>query len=144
MQTKFRNLPAAVVGAALILPFVLLVAISAPAQFLAKLGYANPVNGSIGALLGSNVSVGITLLVLFPVAAFLVNFVALIWSGFKNRDLTVRQFVMSNVASIIIMALGFGFALFVPLHDAIPCFLNGVSHGGFNNLLQLVRACRNA
>ncbi|HUZ92765.1 MAG TPA: hypothetical protein VNG29_02075 [Candidatus Paceibacterota bacterium] len=144
MKIKFKNLPAAIAGAALLLPFALLVAIAAPAQLLYKLGYANPVNVGIGQIIGTHVGLGTVILIFFPIAAFLINFVALIWAGFRDRELTVKQFVAGNVFSIVIMILGFGFALFLPFHDAIPCFVQGIWQNGFNNFLPLMNACRNA
>lgn len=144
MKTKFQNIPAAIVGAVLVLPFAIFVAISMSAQLLKTIGLVTPVSNGIGQIFGSHIGIGIAVFVYLPAIAFLVNLIALVWAGFKYRELTVKQFVMGNIFSIVIMFIGFCFALFIPFHDAAPCAVNAILHGGLSNFPQLMRTCSNA
>jgi len=144
MKTKFQNIPAAVAGAVLVLPFVALIVISMSAQLLKDMGVVTATSNGIGQIIGSHIGIGIAIIVYLPLAAFLINLIALVWAGFKDRELTVKQFVIGNALSIIVMFIGFGLALFLPFHDAIPCFVHGTLYGGLGNFPQLMRTCSNA
>ncbi len=60
------------------------------------------------------------------------------WNPFRAR------FFRDHLLSLGMFCFGVLILLFIPLHDAVPCFVHGMLKEGFSNIGPLIQACRNA
>jgi len=83
-----------------------------------------------------------TALIFLPVFAVLINLFAFTQSLKRLRKLSIKNFLLSNPVSLIIILIGLFNLLVVFGHDFIPCLVQGVFKVGLN-LPLVISVCRN-
>ncbi len=132
-----------VVSLILLVPFCLTVALALGWQILYSIGLAgSPAN--VGEFLGrflGNSQLYFPVIFLFPLIAFLLSFGGLLVAAYRagGRATLTLEFARANWLILAVVVAAAVSALFLFGHDAIPCFIQGLLEGGWNNgsLLQV-------
>ncbi len=137
-----------IIGAVLLLPFGLLLAI----DFIGRVVQGDLIryDRAFSATVSSTFLYRHPLLlwsvmVLAPILAVAINLVPFMRAIAKNRGkLTPNKVLSANPAAALIIMLGFFALLIIYGHDAIPCFIHGVFLGKLGDFGNLVSTCRRA
>jgi hypothetical protein len=143
MTNTIKNTPIEILGLILLIPFSLLFLAGMAWQLLNALGYAG--SPDLGAFI-PNRDAGYALIFIFPLIAFLINFITLIVGAIRagpSAALSI-QFAKTHLFTLVIVVLSAGATLFIFGHDVIPCFVHGVLREGPNNIWPLIKTCGNA
>ncbi|MDR3642859.1 MAG: hypothetical protein P4L74_04505 [Candidatus Doudnabacteria bacterium] len=143
MEKSSLQFKLALWGVAMLVPFTLLVL----AAMLGTL-FHFPANNFIGQhILAGHLGLAPFILIILPMGAFFMNLVPLVNNLFQQKqtsDVASLEFIRTNVLTLVVAVAGIGAAAFIPAHDAIPCFINGLIAQHFHNIVPLFDACRNA
>ncbi len=85
-----------------------------------------------------------TWVILFPLAAVVLNVFPLIKTRSKRAHVLSFSFVKSNLVTLIILCFGLGFIFMIRFHDFLPCVINNIFSKGLNQLGPILGYCRNA
>ena len=66
--------------------------------------------------------------------------------GYANNygGVLTLKFVRANTLSLVVACVGIGIIALMLLHDAVPCFVNGLIQQGAHNIVPLFNTCKNA
>jgi hypothetical protein len=143
MEKSSSQFKLALWGIAMLVPFTLLIL----AAMLRTLFHLPAINFIGQHVIAGHVGLATFILIILPIGAFLINLAPLANNVFQQKqisDVMSFEFVRTNVLTLAVTVAAVGAAAFLPAHDAVPCFINGLIAQHFHNIVPLFDVCRNA
>jgi len=133
---------AALLAFVLFLPFLLMVALTILHNAITH----SPGTGPIANFVATQTSLAYAFIFILPAIGVCAVFVDMVMDLIRERAWNPfrAQFSRNHLLSLGMFCFGILILLFIPFHDAVPCFVHGVVKEGFSNIGPLIQVCQNA
>lgn len=133
---------AALLAFVLFLPFLLMVALTILYNAITH----SPGTDPIANFVATQTSLAYAFIFILPAIGVLAVFADMAMDLIRERAWNPLRaaFFRNHLLSVGMFCFGILILLFIPFHDAVPCFVQGVFKDGIGNIGPLIQVCANA